>query len=289
MADSSLCWARARGKERVLFWAGVLIVVAGARPVCLADSVEAITKPSGDAALSFVRAGRVTQVLVKPGEAVGAGQVLVQLDDRAERAHLAQLKAQSESTHKLEMARAELIRKKEDLKRIEAAAKDNAASDLEVIYARVDLTIAELSLALAEFEHGQDKLKWEEAEILVGQMQLASLGDGIVEKILPEPGESVDELEAVVRVVVIDPLWIDVPVPLWRARGLRLSGVAQVRFGDSTETAEGRIVHVAAVADAGSDTLAVRVELPNSELRPAGEHVWVDFPVTQTQPARQDR
>jgi len=40
---------------------------------------------------------------------------------------------------------------------------------------------------------------------------------------------------------------------------------------------EGTIIFVAAVADAASGTLRVRVEVPNKTRRPAGEHVVVSF------------
>ena len=47
------------------------------------------------------------------------------------------------------------------------------------------------------------------------------------------------------------------------------------------ETISGRVVHVGAVADAASATLKVRIEVPNMEKRPAGEHVQVMCPSVQ--------
>jgi hypothetical protein len=43
----------------------------------------------------------------------------------------------------------------------------------------------------------------------------------------------------------------------------------------------GKILHISSVADAASDTLQCRVEVPNPDKRPAGERVLVQF----TQPA----
>jgi multidrug efflux pump subunit AcrA (membrane-fusion protein) len=44
---------------------------------------------------------------------------------------------------------------------------------------------------------------------------------------------------------------------------------------------EGSIVYVAAVADAASGTLRVRIEVPNKSNRPAGEHVEIIFPASR--------
>ena len=41
---------------------------------------------------------------------------------------------------------------------------------------------------------------------------------------------------------------------------------------------EGKVIHVSRVADPASETLEVRVELPNPSTRLAGEHVTVTFP-----------
>jgi multidrug resistance efflux pump len=113
-------------------------------------------------------------------------------------------------------------------------------------------------------------------------MSLKSPIDGIIEKLEVETGESVNALEDVVRVVQINPLWIDTPVPLEKARDLRYGNKTRVIFLGSKETSvAGTIVFIGAVADAASSTLMVRIEVPNRSLRPAGEHVRVIFSTSQ--------
>jgi len=100
-----------------------------------------------------------------------------------------------------------------------------------------------------------------------------------VERVLVEEGESVDALHEVIRVVQIDPLWIEVPVPLPQARSLKVAQKVCVAFERSGPgEPNGTISHVASVADAASDTLTVRVEVANPTARPAGERVDVSFP-----------
>ena len=113
-------------------------------------------------------------------------------------------------------------------------------------------------------------------------MKLKSPIDGSIEKVEVETGESVNALQSVVRVMQIDPLWIDVPVPLADASSLACEGDAEVSFpGTEKMSPKGKIIFIAAVADAGSGTLKVRVEVANNSKRPAGEHVTVLFPSSQ--------
>lgn len=267
---------RPRGKTQLLIaLCGVLSVSNLARSQ---TGIRAVTRPSADVTLSFVQPGRIAGVLLKEGDAVGADQVLVQEDDAVERAQLAQLEAQSENRMQIEAGEASLAQKKVDLEKLEIAAERNAATQLEVQHARLEVKIAELSLELARFEHEQAVRKCEEQAIRVRNMQIRSPIDGRIEKIHVEVGESIDALTEAIQVVQIDPLWIDVPVPLAEAASLQRGRTARINFpGPNAEVGEGHVIFVGAVADAASGTLRVRVEVPNPKSRPAGEHVTVSF------------
>jgi RND family efflux transporter MFP subunit len=238
-------------------------------------SIEAISRPSKDVTLAFTRPGRVLEVLVKEGDQVEEGQLLVRLDDAAERVRVEELRAKAEDTVRIRAAKAQLDQKTVDLKKLEEAYEKRAVSRWDVEHARLEVKIAELSMELAEFEHAQDKGKYEEARIELDRMRLTSPIDGKVENILIERGESADALAEVIRVVKVDPLWVDVPVDMKSARKLKLGGSAFVSFPDAAGAVAGKIIHIAAVADAASLTLNVRVEVPNTGGRPAGEHVNV--------------
>ena len=253
-------------------------------PVCANSDVGivAITNPSADVTLSFVQPGRIAKVHFKEGDMVKAGEVLVQMDDAVDRARLAQLEADSKNIIHIQAGEASLAQKQVDLKKIEKAAACNAATELEIEHAKLNVRIAELSLQVAIFEHEQAQKKYEEAKIQIDNMNLKSLTDGSIEKIDVETGESVNALDSVVRIVRIDPLWIDVRVPVAKARHLRYGNNAQVEFADVEKiSVKGTVIFVAAEADAASGTLRVRVQVPNPSKRPAGEHVRVMFPASQ--------
>ena len=240
--------------------------------------IAAITNPSADITLSFVQPGHIAKVHFKEGDTVKTGQVLVQQDDAVEQARLAQIEADAQNMTNIEAGKASLAQKRVDHKKLERAAALNAATALEVEHAKLDVTIAEMSLQVAIFEHEQAKRKYDEAKLQIDNMSLKSPIDGTIEKIDVETGESANALESAVRVVQIDPLWIDVPVPLAKTTNLRNGNTARIEFPEPDKMSiDGTVVFVGAVADAASGTLRVRIEVPNKSNRPAGEHVRVVF------------
>jgi RND family efflux transporter MFP subunit len=244
--------------------------------------VRAITRPSADRTLSFVQPGRVLEVLFKDGDQVKAGEVLVVLDDRAEQMQLAQLQAQSLDRTQIMASEVSLAQKRVDLQKLEKAASYRAATELEVEHARLAVRVAELSKALAEFEHEQNGRKYDEAAIRMDNMRLKTPISGTVEQISIEAGESVSSnFEEVVRVVQTDPLWIDANLSIIRAAALKLGDTVRVAFPvPDAGMREGTVIYIATVADAGSSTLKLRVEVPNKTRRPAGEHVQVFCPTS---------
>jgi len=258
----------------ILFWLwafGPLTVTAA--------ELEGISAPSADIMLSFVLDGRVAEILVKEGDIVKKNQLLARLDDHTERIQLTQLKAQAEDTTQVKASEAELSQKRADLIKVERAQSKGAATDWEVQHTSLAVRIAELSLQASKFEHEQYQRRYRQAQSQLKRMQMVSPIEGCVEKTDIESGEAAKSLVPVIQVVKIDPLWIDVPVPLEQVRQLTPGNITRVSFPgtDAVEPAEGIIIHVSAVADAASDTLRVRVEVPNPDGRPAGERVFVRF------------
>lgn len=260
-----------------------VIFSAWAQAASVSDSLglgtRAITKPSADVTLSVVQPGRILEVLFKDGDQVKPGDLIVRLDDRAEQVQLAQLRAQSEDRTQILASEASLAQKRVDLKKLEKAASRRAATELEVEHARLAVTVAELSKTLAEFEHAQDRRKYEEALIRAENMRLKSPISGTIEQIHMEAGESANAQQEVVRIVQTDPLWIDASLLIMEAAALKQGATVKVTFPEpQAATLDGKVIFVAMVADAGSNTLKVRIEVPNKTRRPAGEHVKIICP-----------
>jgi RND family efflux transporter MFP subunit len=271
--------ANARIPLRMLILCALILAIQAPGPAEMASeggALQAWTAPSKDVKLSFTQGGRIESLPFKEGDLVQAGQQVAKLDDSIERAQLAQLEAQSKDTTQIEARQAELDQKLVDLEKFERAAAQNAVSPLEIQHARLDTTIAELAVRIAKFQHEQDQRKSEESKIRVEMMKLKSPIAGRIEKIDAREGQAVDAAEDVLRVVEIDPLWVDAPVLLAPAQRLTVGQTGKVTFPGGTAS-EGKIIFIAAVADPASETLIVRLEVPNKPKRPAGEKVNVTF------------
>ncbi len=262
-----------------VFLAAIIGALLSVRLSSRAGTLQGITAPKADITLSFVVPGRISDVLVKEGSLVKKDQELVRLFDEPERIQCEQFKMLSEDRTKILAAKAELAQKKVDLKKVEMARAKGAASDWEVEHLTLNVRIAALSLQSAVLEQSQYRRRYEHAQSQLERMRLKAPLDGLIEDVSVEAGESIGTLGPVVRLVQNDPLWIDVPVPMTKAGELQVGQDVWVTFPATTaaEAPNAKIINIATVADAASDTLRVRIEVPNPEKRPAGERVAVTF------------
>lgn len=249
--------------------------------------VETITKPSGDVWLAMVEPGLIVKVLVKEGAPVRVGDVLIQLDDEVRLAELESAKAEADSDTRIEAAVATLDQKKVSLERVKEAYSESVATATELDLAKLDVEIATKQLELERFVQEQSKRKVNELELRIKRTKMHSPINGTVELVAFKEGEAVDALTRVIRVVNVDPLWIDAPMPMAQAASLQKAltdgddATVTVCFADAdgrpdaTSVCTGKVIHVAQVADFGTGSRVVRVEVPNPGDRPAGEHVWV--------------
>lgn len=238
---------------------------------------EGITRTNTEVILSFTQPGQVAEICVREGQAVRAGQVLMRQDDQVERAWLAQLKAEAENKIRIKAAEAELKQKQVELDRVRDLLARGVATRWEHEKAKADKLMSELSVQLAKFNLTQARLKYAEAQARMKRMVLHSPIEGVVARIMTDPGESVQQQDKVIGVVSLDPLWIDVPVPLAQAETIHSKRDVLVYFPRTDSPRRGKIIHKSPVADAASGTLAIRVEVPNPAARPAGERVKVEF------------
>lgn len=268
----------------------VLTCAVGLAGACLAGAAEPlatqpveigwVTKPSDDMFLSFVRPGLIAEVPVKEGQLVKAGQLLCRQDDTAEKEQLKSLQAEAENKVRVDAAEAQLALKDVILKKMAKAREAEAVSEFEYEQARVEAIIAKLSLDLANFEFKQNKGKYDEAKAQVARMKMLAPVDGKVEKLEIHVGECVDAAKPILRFVQIDPLWVDLPVPVGVAAKVRPGQRVPCRYVNqqaaSAPAQMGKVLHLADVLDS-SGTRKVRVELPNPQHLPAGLKVLVDF------------
>jgi len=243
-----------------------------------AENIDAFTAPSADVFLSFVTAGKVTDVKIKIGDFVEEGTLLIALDDSIQKAKLEQLVAGYNNTVKEQSENSKLKQRKRDLSSLREATKTGATSRKEMELEALEVKQLEYSLEMLAFEKSQILKQIKEEKITLSQLNLYSPLSGIIESVLIEKGESVQPLKEIIRVVRISPLWIDVNIPLNSTHDFDINDTCKVLFPSQSEEKilkDAMVIYKSFVADPGSDTLKYRLEVSNPENRIAGERVTV--------------
>ncbi len=273
--------------RKTLRWMPGLVLMLGlgvVSPVHAAEPSEsngaiAITMPSEYRRLSFQIPGVLSEVPVKEGDIIKAGDPLMKQDDRLEKAVLDAINLEANSTLPVEFAQADLDNKRVELKRIEELFKlGGIASQTELDRARLDVLQAEIRLKLAHQETAQKKLEAKAQEIKIVQKHLDSPIDGVVHSLDLGVGEVVDPQKPAMVLVKNDPLHVEIHLATWQAARLKVGETMRVKYVDDQEWQSAAIIFMAPVADAASDTRLVRMELPNASHKPSGLQVMVQLP-----------
>jgi membrane fusion protein, multidrug efflux system len=244
-----------------------------------------VTKPTQRVEMAVPVMGQVREVKVKPGDMVKAGQLLVQLDDTVEHKRAEALKVDAESDVQMRAAEAELAQKT-----VERDRKVNSEgfSLSEKEEAKLAVTVAGLRVELAK----QDKLKklaeLQVQEQLIERMKLLSPVSGIIEKVDADVGEVADPSKPALVVVDNSKIDVEASLPTAQVNKLKLGDVVEVRYGEGSETRQAKIIYLAPVADAASDTRLLRAQMDNPDGRPTGISVAVKI-IEKTGTAQADQ
>ncbi len=245
------------------------------------DGHRAVTRPSRDAVIGFTIPTAVREVSVRGGQTVTVGDLLIRGDDEEDRAEAVFSRMRAETPLPLERAKAE-----EELAQLEYdkaldANRQGAGAPQELERARVRHETAVIDRQLAELNQTLSATQADKAEARVEKFSLKAPFDGTVDLVMVDVGQSVGAGDPVVRVVNIDKLWIDVPVPTDQtiALGTKKDDPAWVLMplAGKPSVFEGTVIEVSPTADSQSGTRRVRVEVQNPTRIVPGLNCWVRF------------
>lgn len=229
--------------------------------------------------LGTATTGLISKITVDRGDIVKEGQIVAELDSGVQEAivALARLKATNEFQIQSHQSRKEFLSKK--LNRIQTLQKNDFASVAALDEVTSDLKIsqnaekeAKLSLELARLELER------EAQILA-QRKIRSPLTGVVTERVLFSGEYRNETNHIMTIAQIDPLNVEVVLPVSYFGQLKLGGRAKVRPEEPIAGSHAaKITVIDQVVDAGSGTFGVRLALPNPYFAlPAGVRCSVQF------------
>ena len=263
----------------------VALTTSLANQICRAE-VEAVTSALHDLNLSFPVSGKVAIKHVKPGMAVKKGQTLMELENKPGEIDVMQKKLRAETDVAVHAAEAQLELDEIELEKSEKMHKEAALSELELLRVRARVKITKLQLKKAKVDQEDATLQHKLAVAQLAMYTLVAPIDGVVEKLEQDKaeevseGEGVEPLRPVIRLVVVKKLRVDAAVPTDKTLSLNVGGEAWVRsrLSSNAKPVKGNIIHIAKVADPASNTMLVRIEVPNEDnLLGAGWHVRIDF------------
>ncbi|MBV1786449.1 efflux RND transporter periplasmic adaptor subunit [Marinobacterium sp. D7] len=224
----------------LLLLLGCLSGWARAEPI---QVLSCYLEPSADVTVGTTAEGRLTKMLVDRSDHIKKGQLLAELDSGLEKASVNTKAAQAAYADR----RLERIR---DL----SAAK--LITDQEVDDIRTEKSVANL-----ELRERREQLKLK---------SITSPIDGIIVERMVAEGDLVKGGE-VVRIVSLDPLYVETVMPLERFGTLAKGDRYRVKLQHLETIHEAKVINVDPIVDAASSTFRVRLQIDNPDYKiPSG-------------------
>jgi RND family efflux transporter MFP subunit len=259
---------------------GLFVAVCGTAPAVAEPlpQLDCVIAPHLISDVSSQVDGVINSIYVERGDLVKAGQKLVQLDSRVEMAALAYAKRRADATAEVSANQASAEFNGRRHLRIKSLYKDNVTSLDQVDEAGTQARLATLELQRANENIELAQLDYKRTKENLAQRTVISPFDGVVVERFLSIGESVEDTP-VLRIAQIDPLRVDVIVPVTYMRDIEVGQQATIYPEEPVRDAyTATVTIVDQVADAASGTFRVRLTLPNPDLAvPAGLRCGVKF------------
>jgi RND family efflux transporter MFP subunit len=272
-----------------LLLAGALVGTLGLAPTDQTPLFTGLTSASDSRKLGFDIRGVVAKVEVKKNQKVAAGQLLISLDDREERARLEYYKKRADTS--LSVAEAEetyKVKKIDYERKLEMFKQGSVATDFEVKTAEAEMNISKIKIEQAKHDSDVATAEMASQQMRVDRMSVMSPIDGEVADVIVKAGEQVDESKPVLQIVDLDPLYVDVTlVDTAVVQKLKIGQTLRVRYGKESQWVAATIDAIDTEADKRSGTHPFRLSMPNPEMRPGGQKVEVEIPASFVADAKQ--
>ena len=228
-----------------------LVIAEKARPASLKDAriYPAVVKPRIEAVQSFRVGGRIAARIVDVGDRIAAGQVLATLDATDWTLNLEGLRGQlAAATAQRDNVRADLVRFREL-----AAQKLMSSAEVDRQQHAVAAAEGQVAALTAQVQEAANKL---------GYTALKSDADGVVTKVIAEPGQVVGEGNPILIVAHSANLEVEFDVPeqirgeIEKARSVKVS-----LWSQTDTTIDARIREIASEANSLTRAFRVRATL----------------------------
>ena len=200
--------------------------------------VHGSVKADKSAELYAQGGGRVRSILVKAGDHVRAGQLLVSIDNDMVERQMAQARTGAE------LARTTFEKQ-------EKMWNQKIGSEMQYLQAKAQKEQAEAGLAALE---EQQRLT-----------NISAPFDGIVDEIMVRVGDMTSPMQPAARVVNLNAVQLEADVPESYLKSVTVGAIVKVGFPSLGETFDGKLDHVGQFIDPANRTFKVSVRVPEGE------------------------
>jgi len=225
--------------------------------------------------------GVIESILVQRGEVVKKGTLLATLSSGPERAALDLARSRASMVGELKSAEARVGLTRKKWERADELQKKNFVSENARDEAEAEYRLATEQLRAARENRRLAELDVARAKEVLAQRSLKSPVNGVVVDVMLRPGElmSSNQKDPIMKIVEIDPLNVELVLPVSQYGRVKVGQVAEVRPEEPVGGRHRALVEIVdPMMDAASGTFGVRLRLPNPSYRiPAGVKCRAQF------------
>ncbi|CAM3456218.1 efflux RND transporter periplasmic adaptor subunit [Halomonas lysinitropha] len=244
----------------------------GEAPLLSENGFDCIVRPYDVSELTSSEQGVLTEILVGRGDAVAQGQVLARLDRELQQSAVELARIRAENGASTASAQARLKFRQIEFNRMTELRERNAASQAMLEEAEVELELARGELEMATAERQLAEAELAQAELLLSRRGVLAPFDAVVVEVTASPGEYAHEEAPVMTLAQLDPLRVEVYLPIIHAPEIALGREAEVTFAPPLDVRrKATVTAIDRVFDAASGTFGIRLDVPNADQSLPGE------------------
>jgi len=242
-------------------------------------SYDCVMEPRSTIELGSADEGILADLLIERGDIVKKGQPVALLNDEEERLQVERARIRAEADVDVRSKRAEAEFRLREEERIADLYATKLLPEKEYAQAKIERRLAELAVQSAETEFQVARVDYRQAQERLARRSIKSPVNGVIVSITMSSGEYVHKQATVMTIAEIDPLNVEVYVPVDRYGTIAAGTEAEVMPEEPVGGVYTASVAVAdKVFDAASRTFGVRLILPNPQFElPAGVRCEVRF------------
>jgi RND family efflux transporter MFP subunit len=230
----------------------VRVAVVDNKPHAASEDVVGTVRARLAARVESKINGRISQLLVAPGQSVPRGALLFAIDA-------------AETQAKLEQANAVLAQAQKDFERTKPLLASNAISKQDYDAADAKLRVAQSAVA--------------EAGTMLGYARITAPFDGVVTRKIADVGDFAMPGKPLLEMESPEGVRFEADVPETLAGNIALGMTLPVKLNAASASLNGTVAEIAPVADPGSRTLLVKLDLPRTPGLRSGQFGRVRVPV----------